>query len=118
MSDLPPCPNCGDRNLSEVADYVSPDERDREPCKYWWCLSCDWKSEIFYYPALQPELGLWEPTETPIEISQETYRELHTLLHGLAADLPYNQKVRAALQRLEAAKIANYKPVEILESVE
>jgi hypothetical protein len=82
-----------------------PDEQDREPCKYWWCLSCDWKSEIYYYPALQPELGLWEPTETPIEISQETYRELHELLHGLAADLPYNLKVKAALQRLETVKI-------------
>ena len=29
ISDLPLCPNCGDRNLSEVADYVSPDEPDR-----------------------------------------------------------------------------------------
>ena len=82
ISDLPPCPNCGDRNLTEVADYVSPDEPDRELSKYWWCLSCNWKSEIYYYPALQPELGLWEPSEPP-----------------------FNQKVKAALQRLEAAKI-------------
>ena len=107
ISDLPPCPNCGDRNLSEVADYVSPDERDREPCKYWWCLSCDWKSEIYYYPATQPELGLWEPTETPIEISQDTYRALYELLHGLSHDLPYNLKVKAALQRLETVKIVS-----------
>ena len=105
ISNLPPCFNCGANNLSEVADYVSPDERDREPWKYWWCLSCNWKSEIFYYPDTQPELGLWEPTEVPIEISQETYRELYELLHGLAADLPFNQKVKAALQRLETVKI-------------
>ena len=105
LSDLQPCPNCGDRNLSEVADYVQPDEQDREPCKYWWCLSCSWKSEIFYYPDTQPELGLWEPTETPIEITQATYTELYELLHRLAADLPYNQKVKAALQRLETVKI-------------
>ena len=107
ISDLPPCFNCGDRNLSEVADYVSPDERDREPCKYWWCLSCNWKSEIFYYPDIQPELGLWESTETPIELSQKTYRELYDLLHGLAADLPFNQKVKSALQRLETVKIVS-----------
>ena len=111
MSDLPPCPNCGDRNLSEVCDYVQLDEPDREPSRYWWCWSCNWKSEIYYYPATQPELGLWKPTETPIEMTQATYRELYELLHGLAADLPYNQKVKAALQRLEAAKIVNYKPV-------
>jgi hypothetical protein len=105
------CPNCGYRNLSEVCDYVEPDERDREPSRYWWCLSCDWKSEIFYYPALQPELGLWEPTEKPIEMTHETYRELYQLLHGLAADLPFNQKVKADLQRLETVNIVNYKPV-------
>ena len=107
LSDLPPCPNCGDCNLTEVADYVQPDEPDREPWRYWWCLSCDFKSEIFYYPATQPELGLWEPTETPIEITQATYRELYELLHELAAELPYNQKVKAALQRLEAVKIVS-----------
>ena len=73
LSDLPPCPNCGDRNLTEVADYIppdEPDEPDRESWKYWWCLSCSWKSEMFYYPAIQPKLGLWEPTEKPIEMSQ------------------------------------------------
>ena len=107
LSDLPPCPNCGDHNLTEVADYVQPDEPDREPWRYWWCLSCDFKSEIFYYPATQPELGLWEPTETPIEITQATYRELYELLHELAAELPYNQKVKAALQRLEVVKIVS-----------
>jgi len=100
-----PCPNCGDLNLSEVSDYVAPDERDREPSRYWWCLSCNWKSEIFYYPDSQPELGAWEPTEAPIEMSQATYRELHDLLHGLATDLPFNQRVKSALQRLESAKI-------------
>ena len=105
MSIDHPCPNCGDRNISEVADYVAPDESDREPSRYWWCLSCNWKSEIYYYPAIQPELGLFEPNETPIEMSQDSYRELHNLLHGLAADLPYNQRVKAALQRLEAVKI-------------
>lgn len=42
-----------------------------------------------------------------IEISQATYRELYELLHGLAADLPYNQKVKAALQRLETVKIVS-----------
>ena len=89
------CLNCGDRNLSEVCDYVAPDETDREPSRYWWCLSCSWKSEIFYYPDSQPELGLWEQTETPIEMSQETYRELHDLLHGLAADLLFNQRIKA-----------------------
>jgi len=25
ISELPPCPNCGDRNLSEVCDYVEAD---------------------------------------------------------------------------------------------
>ena len=105
MTDLPPCPNCGDINLSEVADYVHPDEPDREPYKYWWCLSCDWKSELYYYPDTQPELGLWDATETPIEMTQAAYRELHELLHGLAADLPFNKRVKLALQRLEAAKI-------------
>ena len=105
ISDLPPCPNCGDRNLTEVADYIPPDEPDQEPCKYWWCLSCSWKSEIFYYPDIQPELGLWEPTEIPIEMSQLTYRELYELLNGLAADLPFNQRIKFALQRLEAVKI-------------
>ena len=107
ISDLPPCPNCGDLNLSEVCDYVAPDESDREPWRYWWCLSCDWKSEIYYYPDTQPELSLWEPTESPIEISQDTYRALYELLHGLAHDLPFNQRVKAALQRLETVKIVD-----------
>ena len=107
MSDLPPCPSCGDRNLSEVCDYVQPDEPDREPWLYWWCLSCSWKSQIFHYPDTQPELGLWEPTEKPIEVNQTTYRDLHKLLHELAEDLPFNQRIKVALQRLKYVKIVN-----------
>jgi hypothetical protein len=45
--------------------------------------------------------------QAPIEITQATYSELHELLHGLAHDLPYNQKVKAALEKLEAAKIVS-----------
>jgi len=31
--------------------------------------------------------------------------QLHKLLHGLSQDLPFNKRVKLALQRLEAAKI-------------
>jgi hypothetical protein len=103
FQDLPPCPTCGDHTLSEVADYVHPDEQDREPAKYWWCLGCDWKSDIFYYPDLQPELGLWEPTK--IEISRKDYNFILELITGLAEDLPFNPRVRLAMRKLGQVKI-------------
>ncbi len=59
----------------------------------------------FYYPDIQPNLVLWEPVEPKIEMTRETYDFLCDLLHGLAADLPYNQRVRQALEKLEAVRI-------------
>jgi len=88
-----PCPKCG----NELTTVTSDHQGAIADYSYWWCLSCDFKSEQFYHPDTEPELGSWEAVKPEIQLSRSDFEALKVTLEGLADDLPSNQKVQRAL---------------------
>lgn len=87
-----PCPHCSGFDLTEVSEYIEPDEQDPLLERYWWCLCCNWKSDFFVYP---------HTPDKPIEVDQQSYKELQQLLREIADEHPTNRKMRSALRMLQ-----------------
>ncbi|CAN1211722.1 hypothetical protein TUMEXPCC7403_16075 [Tumidithrix helvetica PCC 7403] len=92
-----PCPTCG----SELIAVTSNFEGVVTDYSYWVCLSCDWHSEPFYYPDMQPNLENLETSHPDIPLTKTEYDYLKDLLAGLAIELPFNNRVQHALILLE-----------------
>ena len=78
-----PCPHCSGFDLTEVSEYIEPDEQDPLLERYWWCLCCNWKSDFFVYP---------HTPDKPIEVDQQSYKELTAAFEGDSRRTPDQQK--------------------------
>jgi hypothetical protein len=92
-----PCPTCGGHLTTVTSNF----EGIVADYSYWFCHSCEWHSEPFYFPDTQPKLENLESSLPDITLKKLEFEYLKDLLQGLAVELPFNNRIQHALILLE-----------------